>query len=77
MKVIKAGRLLYEDGGFRLDGWAFDEAASGRDMIDAALVFIVEERLDGRAEDAADKYANIRALNAERIMIDTIQQAKK
>ena len=74
MKVLKAGRLLYEDGGFMLDGWAFDEIAGVTEMINAALEFISEER---QAFAEADQHANIRTLNAERIMIDAIQQAKK
>lgn len=77
MKVLKAGKLLYEDGGFMLDGWEFDETASVGEMIDMALIFIAEERLDGQEDDAADKYATTQTLNAERLMIDAIQQAKK
>ena len=74
MKVLKAGRLLYEDGGFMLDGWAFDEIAGVTEMINAALEFISEER---QAFAEADQQAATQTLNAERLMIDAIQQAKK
>ena len=77
MKVITAGKLLYEDGGFMLDGWTFDEVASVGEMIDAALIFISEERLDGREDEATEKFVTAQALNAERIMIDAILQAKQ
>ena len=75
MKVLKAGRLLYEDGGFMLDGWTFDGSAGGvTEMINAALEFISEER---QAFAEADQQATTQTLNAERLMIDAIQQAKK
>ena len=74
MKVLNAGKLLYEDGGFMLDGWTFDEISGVTEMINAALEFISEER---QAFAEADQHGSTQALNAERIMIDAIQQAKK
>lgn len=78
VKVVKAGSLVYEDGGFMLYGWEFDQAdGSVSDRIDAALIFIVRERINGLGMAKSDQYTDIRALNAERIMHDAIQQAKK
>ena len=80
MKVIRAGTLTYEAGFFGLDGWTFEQDGQGdtlgtTGMINAALEYILEERITTLR--AIDDHEAAGTLNAERIMIDAIQQAKK
>lgn len=75
MKVLKAGKLIYEDGGISITDWTFDaegDLPSPSDVITACLEYIADSR-DGEI----NTHNHTRHINAERLMLDCIEQVKK